>query len=866
MTQVARFRALLEILDNRPYAGEDPLLSRLVSARSELPASSADFVVLARQALWREHLREQLQPEARVQRAEPWPRPAVWEKFGFRVEGAGPDEWRVHAGSIELPWLDAPLGEVADIEAAIAEWPRRPDRQIRADPAVTARAQYDTYSSPGQQEAVRSAFFAPEGSTVIVNIPTGAGKALAFQFPALQHASGGGFVLVVVPTTALAIDQEERFLGLLDASALPRPMVRLAYHGGLDPEEKRRVRAAIREAQCPILFTSPEAAFDPLSSALGDAARSGRLRVLAIDEAHLVNQWGDGFRPHFQALAGLRKALLKECADGGHPGFRTLLLSATITPQTHQLLCSLFGDPLCQSVSEVHLRPEPSFLLKAAATLEERKARVLDALRFLPRPLILYTTKRDDADEWREWLESELGLTRVRTVKGGDMSGPNGEEILAEWRQRSVDVIVATSAFGLGMDSPEVRSVVHACIPETIDRYYQEVGRGGRDGRASVSLLVSIESDLNTADGLAHQVRIGPERGFARWKAMFNERSLGRLPDVHLVPLDAIPTGYTASSRRNQAWNLRTLGLMARAGWIEFASDAAGRLEREDGESQEAYDQRVAQSFEQRLGHVPVRILRNDHEEMVAWNERIPRLRRELAQADERAFESVYQLRVPTQSLEKTFREVYAIPEAGVELPHQPLRCPVSRRGADVPNLRRESPFGEPSLQRLRQAVPPLGAALSKIFAESREGHRLWVSYPAPSGGRLVHQDWVTRMETVVRRFAAQGVAEFDLPVELSDTRLWELLSAEAPTGFVCRAPALSEDVAPFQEAPEFNRATLLVASPPREVVLRAARAERPAHLILFPEDLPDPERPDRLLASVRHALGIRLLLSRLEA
>jgi superfamily II DNA helicase RecQ len=139
----------------------------------------------------------------------------------------------------------------------------------------------------------------------------------------------------------------------------------------------------------------------------------------------------------------------------------------------------------------------------------------MEAIHHLPRPLILYTTLRDHAEGRFEKLRF-AGFRRLRMVRGGDLSDADGDQILRDWQNRSVDIVVATSAFGLGMDQAEVRSVVHACLPETIDRYYQEVGRAGRDGKAAAALLVSTPEDLGTAETLAKERLISVDRGFER--------------------------------------------------------------------------------------------------------------------------------------------------------------------------------------------------------------------------------------------------------------------------------------------------------------------------------------------------------------
>ena len=169
-----------------------------------------------------------------------------------------------------------------------------------------------------------------------------------------------------------------------------------------------------------------------------------------------------------------------------------LLLSATLAQQPVDLIASLFtvGGTEVDLVWGSELRTEPAYFIDTHVDEESRRDAVLEAISRLPRPLVLYTSKVDDADVWASRLRNH-GLLRV-----GSVTGKTGEvdrrEVMERWRgvtssgevtQTGLDVIVGTSAFGLGLDMPNVRTVIHACLPETIDRYYQEVGRGGRDGR-----------------------------------------------------------------------------------------------------------------------------------------------------------------------------------------------------------------------------------------------------------------------------------------------------------------------------------------------------------------------------------------------
>src|SRR5262249_23346534 len=150
--------------------------------------------------------------------------------------------------------------------------------------------------------------------TLLVTLPTGSGKSLVAQAPVLVKGLESGLTICIVPTTGLVLDQARLMTGLLKARYPGRQLSPLAWHSNLSAEERLAIKRAIREGRQGILYCSPEAATGALLPALFDATRAGALRYLVIDEAHLLSQWGDGFRPAFQMLAGVRQGLLAACA------------------------------------------------------------------------------------------------------------------------------------------------------------------------------------------------------------------------------------------------------------------------------------------------------------------------------------------------------------------------------------------------------------------------------------------------------------------------------------------------------------------------------------------------------------------------
>jgi superfamily II DNA/RNA helicase len=209
--------------------------------------------------------------------------------------------------------------------------------------------------------------------------------------------------------------------------------------------------------------------------------------------------------------------------------------------------------------------------------------------------LLLYVSRRKHAEYWAACLREEEQIRRVAFVHGGS---EDREGVVERWRLNQLDIVVATSAFGLGMDKGDVRAVIHACVPETADRFYQEVGRGGRDGRASLSLVVYTDEDLDDAARLNRERIISAKRGLERWETMrATATDVPGRDGVTRIDLRARPSDVPSDSEANLAWNLRTLNLMARARLIEIESEPPPTLEPVPGESPEAFDLRAREAF-----------------------------------------------------------------------------------------------------------------------------------------------------------------------------------------------------------------------------------------------------------------------------
>jgi superfamily II DNA/RNA helicase len=631
---------------------------RLINAWSSVDSFAAgpsDLAVLTRHVLRGEQVRQSgISPTLAVPRVIPWPNEAEWERFGIDVIGETQTHLQLRSHAWSPSWLPDSVRYDVDGPASAGESRRDYGECTRGDPFLDPFPEWQNYRCAGQREAVRGVLTAPSGATLVVNLATGAGKSLCAHLPALLDSSG--LTVVVMPTTALALDQE-RVLS-------DRIRHQTAYHGGEDAATKARnqgIRERLKAGTQRILFASPESVVKGLAGALYAAAGHGVLQLLAIDEAHMIDQWGDDFRPEFQELAGLRQDLLRRCA-GRH--FKTLLLSGTVTESCLDTLETLFGRPgPFDVVSAVQLRPEPAYWIASCLDEPTRQDRVLEALRHLPRPLILYTTRVEDADRWLEMLSS-AGFKRSASVTG--KSKPQVRAATLEsWQNGQVDLVVATSAFGLGMDKSDVRAVVHACIPEHIDRYYQEVGRGGRDGRASVSLLVHTPADRGLASDLNQKTALSVQKGFARWKKMyFNREQLSdgrvRVP-IHLIP--EYGYGEFTDSKRNDGWNIHTLAMLARSGVIDLDAQPPPRQDEFLGEDGEIDEEKYQAEFERHHNQRVIRVLDDDlHLDFGAtWAGPVEQIRGAGYRASCRGIELMYEALAGNSCISKVLAEAYEI-------------------------------------------------------------------------------------------------------------------------------------------------------------------------------------------------------------
>lgn len=594
-----------------------------------------DVAALIRQVLLEQEARYGVRLALTVPAAPPFPTREQWAEAGCEALPAGGGKLSVTADLGQPPVGGESEAVAADDIRRVYQGEKKASQDCQGDPFWTEALGYEEYTSLGQRQAARTVVMAPPGSTTIVCLPTGQGKTEVALASALLASRNRGVSIIVVPTVVLTLDHERRIKELLERLVeRPSPNGRYAYTGDMSPAEKEQIRKDIRDGTQRVVVTSPEAIQLGLSGSLTAAASAGHLKYLIIDEAHIVDQWGSGFRPEFQTLASQRLAWLSVAPPG--QGLVTVAMSATLTDRHIKIIKDLFGPerdvPLLYA-SET--RPEPGYHLTVAESKDARDEAVLTAVSRLPRPLVLYASTREDVAAWAERLRA-AGLRRVAKVTG-DSNDAERQAALEGWRGQLAtgkevatryDIVVGTSAFGLGVDMPDVRTVVHACLPETIDRYYQEVGRAGRDGKPSIAYLVTAPSDDKLASSLNQITLIGEELGWDRWQRMFH--SAQRLEsEAYEIDLDSLPARLATGYGRSRQWNVRTLNLMAWAGLIRTRALEPPRPTPDEDYAE--FEVRREEFYENARTHIAVEIIDGAATNPDLWKKRVEEQRATVA-------------------------------------------------------------------------------------------------------------------------------------------------------------------------------------------------------------------------------------------
>ena len=346
--------------------------------------------------------------------------------------------------------------------------PRRESSPTGSVDAKIARVLADTFGLDALRPLQREAILAGvEGRDALVVLPTGGGKSLCYQLPPLVT---GKLTVVVSPLIALMKDQLDglRLLGYPAAAA----------HGNLTPAEKRELWRELQGDSLRLLFVAPERLFlDGFVSQL----TSLDIGAFAIDEAHCISQWGHDFRPEYRRLAELREVF---------PGVPFQAFTATATPRVREDIV----QQLRLHESEVHVgtfdRPNLTYRVLPRVDLVDQ---VADAIERHPdAAAIVYCISRKDTEALAESLRKRR--IDARAYHAG-LDAKERTQVSERFRDERLRVVVATVAFGMGIDRGDVRLVVHAALPKSVEGYQQETGRAGRDGLPSECLLLYSAAD-----------------------------------------------------------------------------------------------------------------------------------------------------------------------------------------------------------------------------------------------------------------------------------------------------------------------------------------------------------------------------------
>jgi ATP-dependent DNA helicase RecQ len=342
-------------------------------------------------------------------------------------------------------------------------------RALTDDLHTTLRRVFGYTGFRPHQQAIIEELIA--GRDAFVLMPTGGGKSLCYQIPAL-HRRGVG--LVISPLIALMKDQVDA----LRANGVAAE----SYNSSLDSAAARRVLARLHGHELDLLYVSPERL---LGGGFLDRLEDIDIALIAIDEAHCVSQWGHDFRPEYAQLGVLRERF---------PGIPLIALTATADAQTREDIVRVLGLARAARHITGFDRPNIRYTVLEKHRPFEQLARFLDA-----RPGqsgIVYALSRKRVEE----IAGKLDARGIRAAAyHAGLPGDRRAEVQERFLRDELQVVVATVAFGMGIDKPDVRFVVHFDLPKNIEGYYQETGRAGRDGLPAEALLLYGAQDIATA-------------------------------------------------------------------------------------------------------------------------------------------------------------------------------------------------------------------------------------------------------------------------------------------------------------------------------------------------------------------------------
>jgi DNA topoisomerase-3 len=323
---------------------------------------------------------------------------------------------------------------------------------------------------PNQEAVCRAAI---EGRDVLLVMPTGSGKSLCYQLPGVVR---GGTTLVISPLIALMEDQ----VGKLKEQGFAVDRI----HSGRPRAESRQACVDYLSGKTQFLFIAPERL---RVAGFPEMLAKRPLSLIAIDEAHCISQWGHDFRPDYRMLGQYL------------PRFRpapVIALTATATPVVQNDIAEQLG--MAQPERFVHGFRRANITIEVVEIVPSQRAELTGQLlrEAERRPAIVYTPTRKQAES----LASELAAYFPAAAYHAGIDAGRRQQVQEEFQEGRIQVMVATIAFGMGIDKADVRSVIHTALPGSLEAYYQEIGRAGRDGAPSRAILMHSYADRYTHD------------------------------------------------------------------------------------------------------------------------------------------------------------------------------------------------------------------------------------------------------------------------------------------------------------------------------------------------------------------------------
>ena len=319
-----------------------------------------------------------------------------------------------------------------------------------------------------QKEIITSVL---SGHDTFALMPTGGGKSVCFQIPALMNE---GICLVISPLVALMKDQV--------ANLQKRNIKAIALTGGIRSEEMIDLLDNCQFGNYKFLYLSPERL---QSDWILERIKNLPINLITIDEAHCVSQWGHDFRPAYLKISELKKHF---------PKIPFLALTATATPRVKKDIIAQLGLHEPKIFEKSFARENIAYMV---FEVEDKLFRIEQILKKNPQPFIIYVRNRKSCLEISSQLQS-LGFKA--TYYHGGLSSKEKDKNMQSWMEEEVQVIVATNAFGMGIDKANVKTVIHIQLPENLENYYQEAGRAGRNGERAFAILLTSPSDIIQAE------------------------------------------------------------------------------------------------------------------------------------------------------------------------------------------------------------------------------------------------------------------------------------------------------------------------------------------------------------------------------